>query len=244
MSSAVESILSDLAAVEQDRNQRRLDPSFGKRVAAIKAFQQMRFRRTYADLLDSPRYRRAATFFLDELYGPMDFSQRDAQFARIVPTLVRLFPADVVEVVRTLARLHALSESLDSEMAAHLGREEMLDAHSYVRAWIATGRAADRNTQVDLTVHTATALDVLTSKALVRNSLRLMRAPERAAGLGQLQRFLESGFDAFRDMRGASEFIETLKSRESTLAKDLFAGNAGGLDPAAGGNVVQGKGSR
>src|SRR6478752_7381848 len=104
MSSAAESILSDLAAVEQDRTRRRTEPAFGSRVSAIKSFQQMRFRETYTDFLKSSRYRRAAMFFLDELYGPMDFSQRDAQFARIVPSLVRLFREDVVEVVRTLAR--------------------------------------------------------------------------------------------------------------------------------------------
>ena len=152
MSSAAESILSDLVEVEQERTRRRTDPSFGGRVCAIKSFQQMRFRQTYADWLNSARYRRAAVFFLEELYGPMDFSQRDAQFARIVPSLVRLFPADVVEVVRTLARLHALSESLDSAMAAHLDDAGTLDAQSYVRAWVATGRASERSAQVELTV--------------------------------------------------------------------------------------------
>lgn len=242
MSSAAESILSDLVEVEQERTRRRTDPSFGGRVCAIKSFQQMRFRQTYADWLNSARYRRAAVFFLEELYGPMDFSQRDAQFARIVPSLVRLFPADVVEVVRTLARLHALSESLDSAMAAHLDDAGTLDAQSYVRAWVATGRASERSAQVELTVSTARTLDVLTGKALVRNSLRLMRTPARAAGLGQLQQFLESGFEAFKEMKGASEFIATLESRESALARELFAGNPSRLEAYAfTHNAVQGE---
>ena len=51
--------------------------------------------------------RRASS--LDELYGPQDFSDRDAQFARVVPALVRLFPQELVETVAVLARLHALS---------------------------------------------------------------------------------------------------------------------------------------
>jgi len=225
MSDAAVAILSDLTVVERERSRRRADISFGARVTAIKAFQQARFRTTYADLLASPRYERAAEFFLDELYGPVDFSQRDAQFARVVPTLVRLFPSDVVDVVRTLAQLHALSEVLDSDMASHISVGGAIDARTYVKAWVATGRATDRVRQVQLMVRTAVALDSLTRRALVRNSLRLMRAPARAAGLGELQTFLESGFDAFRGMGGAAEFIGTVEARESALAKALFDGD-------------------
>ena len=41
--------------------------------------------RTLPVLQGDARYAGAARFFLDELYGPGDFSQRDAQFARVVP---------------------------------------------------------------------------------------------------------------------------------------------------------------
>jgi len=50
-----------------------------------------------------------------------------------------------------------------------------------------------------------------------------MRTPARIAGLGELQRMLESGFDTFRAMHGADEFIATIESRERALAADLFA---------------------
>ena len=52
----------------------------------------------------------------------------------------------------------------------------------------------------------------------------LMRVPARAAGLGRLQTFLELGFDTFRDMRGADEFLNTVAGRERSLAAALFAG--------------------
>ena len=74
-------------------------PELQAKVLLLKAFQRQRFARTYEDLLDTPRYGAAARFFLDELYGPTDFTRRDAQFARVVPALVRLFPPEVVETV-------------------------------------------------------------------------------------------------------------------------------------------------
>jgi hypothetical protein len=71
------------------------------------------------------------------------------------------------------------------------------------------------------------ALDRYTRNVLLRNSLRLMRGPASAAGLGSLQRFLESGFDTFKSMRGASEFLETVALRERRLASELFTGEPG-----------------
>ena len=77
-------ILAALEAVERERAARDQDAELAQGVARLKAYQQRRFARSYADLLESPRYGAAARFFLDDLYGPRDFSERDAQFARIV----------------------------------------------------------------------------------------------------------------------------------------------------------------
>ena len=120
MSTAANAILGHLQTVAAERERRDALPDLGARVLALKHYQQGRFARTYADLLVSPRHGRASRFFLEELYGPRDFSQRDAQFARVVPALVKLFPAEIVATVQTLAELHALSETLDSQTASHL----------------------------------------------------------------------------------------------------------------------------
>jgi hypothetical protein len=221
---ADKTILAELAAVDAERHQRAADPALAQRVHALKAYQQGRFSHTYADLLATPRYARAARFFLHELYGPSDFTRRDAQFARVVPALVRLFPHDIVRTVATLARLHALSEALDSEMARSLptSSDGVIDAEQYIAAWQSTGRADEREQQIALTLEIAGTLDSLTRKALIRNSLRLMRGPARAAGLTELQVFLENGFDTFRSMNGAAEFIRIVDEREHLLARSLF----------------------
>ena len=214
-------ILKSLHAVERERAARALDETWRRRVQAIKTYQQRRFTRTYADLLESSRYGSAARFFLDHLYGPRDFTERDAQFVRIVPALVRLFPTEIVETVDTLASLHALSESLDSDMARRLACDEVT-RERYVAAWRASGRADDRERQIALTLEVGRALDRYTRRPLVRQSLRMMRAPARAAGLSELQRFLESGFDSFAAMRGAADFLATVGTRERSLASALF----------------------
>lgn len=215
-------ILANLKRVEHERERRQAQPLLGARVKAIKAFQHQRFERCYADLLANERYRRAAEFFLNDLYGPHDFTDRDAQFARVVPALVRMFPASVVHTVRSLSELHALSESLDSMMAEALDTG-LVDADLYRQAWRSVGRRDDRSRQIALMHEIGLALERFTHNAFLRHTLRMMRAPARASGLSALQVFLENGFDAFRSMKGAREFLEVIRRREADLAEALFA---------------------
>lgn len=220
-----QSILAQLAVVAREREARAADAALGATVQALKRYQQQRFARTYADLLANARYGAAARFFLDELYGPKDFSERDAQFARVVPALVRLFPHELIETVALLARLHALSETLDSEMGRHL-LGQALDRAGYATAWQHTGQPEVREEQIRLTLAVGRDLDRLTRKPLLRTSLHLMRGPARAAGLPALQQFLESGFDTFKAMGGAESFLSTVGARERALAAALFAWRA------------------
>jgi hypothetical protein len=59
-----------------------------------------------------------------------------------------------------------------------------------------------------------------------------MSGPARAAGLGELQQFLENGFDTFRAMKGSQEFISIVELRERAIASSLFQANA--VNAAAG----------
>jgi hypothetical protein len=209
--------------VRAERERRAADGALSSAVAAVKQFQHARFTHSYADLMAQPRYARATRFFLDDLYGPTDFTQRDEQFARVVPALVRLFPAELVATVLELAQLHALSERLDTAMARALGAGP-IDGRRYGLAWREVGDTAGRARQIDLMLAVGTALDRYTRSVFLRHSLRLMRGPAQAAGLGALQGFLESGFDTFKAMNGAQAFLNVIEQRERALAAHLFAG--------------------
>jgi len=221
MSTNAEIILSHLRSVAAERGAREASPDLASKVVELKTYQQRRFAKTYADLLATSRYGPAANFFLEELYGPRDFAERDAQFARVVPALVRLFPDEIIATVRALAELHALSEALDSKAASCL-ESTRVDAISYTRAWQATGSSADRMKQIALTLGVGRSLDRLTRNPLLRHTLRMMRSPAKRAGLAELQRFLETGFDTFKAMKGAVEFLTTIDTRERALAQALF----------------------
>jgi hypothetical protein len=240
MNAQVQAIQALLNQVDEQRALRAADAGLAERVRRIKHYQHQRFQHTYADRLAEARYAQATRFFLEELYGPADFTRRDTQFKRVVPALVRLFPREVVLTVQTLGELHALSETLDTAMGRVVGAEE-IDLAAYADAWQRVqrfrqrvGRPAEREAQIALMRRVADALDAYTRNPLLRHSLRLMRGPARLAGLAELQTFLENGFDTFRAMHGAKEFLDTIVTRERAIGALLFDPQAAAGAAAAG----------
>jgi len=214
-------IVSLLRRVCDLRHARETEPGLGARVQAVKQFQHARFARDYAALLVDPRYGEAANFFLDELYGPADFAARDAEFERVVPWMARVLPDEVMHTIADLIELHSLTEELDQQMAAALSSAD-LDERSYRGAWQVIGRRSDRERQLALLLATGHALDRYTRSRVLAATLRVMRKPARAAGLGQLQAFLETGMTAFAGMRGAGDFLALIEANESRTIRDFF----------------------
>ena len=199
--------------------------------AAIKRFQALRFQATYADLLSSPRYQTAARFFLQELYSDKDYAERDQQFARIAGTIAKLFPQSVVNTAAALAEVHALTEQLDDTMAhqyaaSRTNEPGLSDTARYIACWRRVADPAARYQQLQVVLVLGQSLNGLTRKPGLRTLLKLMRGPAAAAGLGSLQKFLESGFDAFQTMRGADEFLKLIAERETAWIKRLFEDDA------------------
>jgi len=192
-------------------------------VAALKRWQSQRLMKTYADLSADTRYAKATRYFVEDLYGPKDFSSRDAALLKIVPMMVRILPAKAVEAAALSIEVEALSEDLDHRLAAALG-EAPIDEESYARAYRASATPEERERQVRLVIDVGHRLDSLVRWPFVLRTLRLMRTPARLAGLSDLQDFLERGFHAFASMGGADDFLRIIEEREMTLLKRLFSG--------------------
>lgn len=196
----------------------------------LREWQAGRLAGTYADLLADARYGPAARFFLEDLYGPKDFTERDDEVARILPTMTRLLPTSAVRTFGLAIELDCLSEQLDAALIDALregvgtGAPISIDAARYAAAYRKCANRTDRERQIALVGEIGVALDALSEKPLVAKALRMMRGPAHAAGLGALHEFLERGFLAFRHMHGASEFLAVIGRRERRILDRLFAG--------------------
>lgn len=225
-----------IARVRTLRDAARADPVLAQDRLLVRAWQADRLARTYPDLLSSPRYGPAAAFFLSDLYGPKDFSARDEEVARIIPTMARMLPSSALETIALAVELDALAEGLDQQVAVALRRLQPgaraleISEASYAKAYRAASSTAERERQIWLTGRIGTALDRLARKPLIAGALRLMEGPAHAAGLGALHDFLARGFAAFRGMRGADEFLAVIGARETRINARLFAADPRAFD--------------
>jgi len=203
------------------------DAGLNPEVERLRAWQSRRLAFTHADLMADDRFRRAMDFFLEELYGPKDFSQRDADVERIYPIMVKVLPDDALTSVAQAMELNALSQELDGELLDHLhelGAAENITEEAYAEAYRRCGNYDQRVHQIDLIYELGTELDELVQRRFIKTALRLARQPAKMAGFGELQAFLERGFSAFRHMKGVAEFLETIVARERELLDRIYAG--------------------
>lgn len=221
-------IRAALQTVSSIRQATQAQPALALALRQIKQLQAQRFAGSYADLLQQPTYQCSARFFLQELYADRDFSQRDAQFARIAGALQRLFTPEVIATAQTLAELHRLTETLDAAMAQLWlqDRAELTPAWRYLNAWRQVGSRAQRLEQLDRVLQIGCALRRHTQTPGLRLLLKMMRLPAAAAGLGQLQGFLEAGFDTFAEMgrtpTATATFLATIAQRERHWITQFF----------------------
>ncbi|QNM95366.1 FFLEELY motif protein [Chitinimonas koreensis] len=202
----------------------------------LACWQAERLAATYADLSNDPRYAQATEFFLTDLYGPRDFSQRDRDGERVVGKMRRLLPERAMNAIERALHLNRLSHRLDAELAEMLF-ERMgvtgIDADSYAEAYRRCGNAAERREQIELVDRLGHELDVVVRKPLVQMALKLAHGPAHLAGLGELQDFLERGVAAFLHMGGADHFLATIRRRESTILERILAGDPQPFAPVA-----------
>jgi hypothetical protein len=196
----------------------------------LRHWQAQRLRTAFARFLDDPSRRPAAEFFLTDVYGDHDFSRRDADIARVLPAMQKLLPAALLATVADAIELGALTQALDLRMAECLRdlapRRSALDMALYGRAYRECGLPRLRARQIALIAEVGNGLAQALRMPGVATLLRLSRMPARAAGLSELQGFLERGFDAFAALGDATRFLEEIRREETRFSRELFRGQS------------------
>jgi hypothetical protein len=184
-------IRSSVSEVERLRLIIAADAGMSSAVTAVKRYQSQRFENSYRDLIAGGPYQAAAHFFLNELYGVVDYSKRDAQFARIAGAIESLLPRQAISTAVALARLHLLTEQLDFAMAGAWQSAPSCEkmAATYVHTWKAVGCREERERQLQLVLELGRDLSRLTRTPGIRLMLKVMRGPAHAAGLHEFQNY-------------------------------------------------------
>ena len=221
------SVLRELNKVGELKHERVEAQPLDPRMAMLKAWQARRLARTYADLLAMPRYRMACQFFLEDLYAPRDFSQRDRDVTEMYAFMQRFVPAGLLRPLTETIALYDLTRALDARLlevlVGQVGIGDTLSEAQYAQGYRLCDNYAERVEQIEQIAEIGSLLDVIVGLPLTGAALQLAKVPARRAGWTELTDFMERGFRAFKQMHGARFFLDTIRKRERLILDRIYA---------------------
>jgi hypothetical protein len=207
-----------------------LDPH----LAMLRTWQSERLRGTYADLLDDPRYRPACLFFLNDIYAPRDFSQRDYDIERLHDFLSRLLPPMMLTLLTQVVELNRLTNALDQRLLQalvdELGVTDEITPQLYAQGYRICDNYAERLQQIELIAQVLAQVGAGARLLVVGAAMKVLRGPAQRADWVELYELLEHGYAAFKQMKDVKNFVGVIEQREKRILDQIFAGAA---DPFA-----------
>lgn len=195
----------------------------------LRQWQSARLEASFRDFLNDAKMRPAAQFFLSDLYADRDFSARDRDAAKVLPTMSRFLPDSLLRAATDAIELAVLSHAFDLRLAESLASRpdplKPITEAEYCHAYRSAPYPRLRRHQIHLVLRVGRALDAAVKKHGVYKLLKAARLPAQMAGLSELQKFLERGFTAFDALGGADRFLDELGRRELQVSERLFAGH-------------------
>lgn len=193
----------------------------------LQRWQLERLTTTFDDLYRREGYRHAVEFFVSDLYGGLDFRERDQEMSRVAPVMIRFLPNNALVALAEAFELQALSLEYDIEMAEYMAANGIrtLDMARYIDVYLHGSDRAGRERQILLISKLGRDLKGLVRRPLINRLVRMLRGPAHAAGFGNLQEFLELGLSSFRELEDPVFFVDTIYEREWAAMERLFAGD-------------------
>jgi hypothetical protein len=194
-------------------------------IRAVQAWQCKRLLASHQHMYQQKRFRPAVEFFINELYGPNDFSQRDQDIARIVPKMSAFLPQKALQSLASALHLNTLSFELDFDLAKQLVDSE-INRDTYAKAYVSCDNLAIRQQQIDYIRTLGNDLaDVVKMKG-ISSLLFISRKPAKIAGVLALHEFLEKGFKSFKNLGNVDDFITPVMNKEHQIMQQLANPNS------------------
>jgi hypothetical protein len=229
MSKILEEIFEDLQHTQHMHELISLD-NLTADIRALQTWQTNRLLQTHDDLWQTKRFKPAMQFFIDEIYGPKDFSQRDTEIAGVVSKIAKVLPEKGVESLQNALRLNSLSLELDITVVKKLGNKQV-NRDNYFDVYRQCDNQLLREEQIQLVENLGLSLAQVVKITGISTILMLSRKPAQIAGVKNLHEILERGFHSFKKLGDVHDFIDPIIERERALMHALFSANSSEENP-------------
>jgi hypothetical protein len=179
----------------------------------------------YEDLRSSLDRAAAVDFVVSDLTG-ISISERDHEFAKVLPIMSRMLPARALSAVATAMQLNARVLAINLSICRALFKEIAIDADITDASYCAACRRASDLDEclelVHLTADIGRNLDHVIRIPMMGLTLRAMRMPARLAGFAVLQIFLEKGYKTFNALQDVDQFLDDMTVRMTEVFGRIF----------------------
>ena len=213
--------LHGISTMQEIANKAGLIPA----IREVQVWQCKRLLASHQQMYQQKRFKPAVEFFINELYGPNDFSQRDQDIARIVPKMSKFLPEKALQSLASALHLNTLSFELDFSLAKQLVGTE-INRDSYAKAYVSCDNLANRQQQIDYIRTLGNDLAEVVKMKGISSLLFISRKPAKMAGVLALHEFLVKGFKAFKNLGNVEDFIIPVVNKEHQIMQQLTNPNS------------------
>jgi hypothetical protein len=203
-------------------------------IATLSAWQSVRLARTHADMLRDPNFSQACRFFLEDIYAPKDFTQRDYDGHRIYHFMNRFLPDATLRPLAMALEVNTLTQQLDLTLAeamrSHMGVVNRFERWQYEEAYRLCDNYDVRMRQIDLIVEVGHQLERVRKVPFIHTTLHVARGPALRLGWDEMQDFLERGFDSWRSLHQPGIFLQRIGQRERAILDRIYGRPGGAPD--------------
>jgi len=197
-------------------------------LAMLRIWQSERLKKTHSDILNNTKYGPACNFFLNDIYAPKDFSQRDNDIEYLYEVMSSVLPKFLLKLIRNTIILNNLTTELDIHLLDVLKNNFSppfcITPERYTEGYRICDNYNERKKQIDLLIEIGQEVDTGTKIPLVATALRLARGPAAKTGWADVHQFIENGFTAFKKMGSAEKFLRIIQKREMLILDQIFSG--------------------
>jgi hypothetical protein len=193
--------------------------------SALRIYQSNRLRTTYADLLASKEYGKLGEFFFTDIYGPEDYSKRNAAFIKLSRFLKDAMGLRIYSGVERLIELNELSEALDRrtlEELISMGATVDFTKAEYEAAYRRCNNYDERVRQIELLVTSTEFMHEMSRLPAIGWIIKGVRLAAIFIGAREVMNFLERGYKAFSSTKNIAEFNATIKEREMRSLDQIY----------------------
>jgi hypothetical protein len=220
-------IFRELVTNPSARRRRITGQELSPQLILLRTFQSERLARTHADLLANERTGPACRFFLTDIYAPRDFSQRDHDAETLYKLMNRFIPEDLLYPLALVLQLNNMTHDLDDQLVdaliTHLGVTNTITPEQYAEGYRICDNYQEREKQIDMLLEIGQRVDKLVKSPLTAPTIQLAYLPAKTAGWDELHDFLHRGYKAFKHIKGAAYFLETITTREREILHRIFS---------------------